>query len=89
MGPQVKAWEAYDACCLIREVDEKLPILIDQGDADNFLNDQLKPHLIEKACEEAGHPLTLRMQPGYDHSYFFIASFIGDHVHWHAHALNE
>jgi S-formylglutathione hydrolase len=58
--------------------------LIDQGDADNFLMEQLKPELLKAACEKAGHPLTLRMQSGYEHSYFFIASFIGDHIHYHA-----
>jgi S-formylglutathione hydrolase len=65
-----------------------LPLLIDQGGADDFLKEQLKPELIEKACADADHPLTLRMQPGYDHSYYFIATFIGDHLEWHARALN-
>ena len=59
-------------------------ILIDQGTADSFLEGQLKPELLEAACASAGQTLTLRMQAGYDHSYFFIASFVGEHVAWHA-----
>ncbi len=89
LGDDQAAWAAHDACALIGVATEKLPILIDQGDADNFLKEQLKPHLIEEACAKADHPLTLRMQPGYDHSYYFIASFMGDHVAWHADALKH
>jgi S-formylglutathione hydrolase len=89
LGSDKAQWAAHDACALIGQAREKLPLLIDQGGADNFLEEQLKPHLIEKACADAGHPLTLRMQPGYDHSYYFIASFIGDHLAWHAKAMNE
>jgi len=89
LGDDTDAWAAHDACVLIGQAGEKLPILIDQGDADDFLQEQLKPQLIEIACAQADHPLTLRMQPGYDHSYFFIASFIGDHVAWHAQALTR
>ena len=59
-------------------------ILVDQGDADQFLSEQLKPELLADACRDAGIDLTLRMQPGYDHSYYFIATFIADHVAWHA-----
>lgn len=84
LGSDKKNWAEYDSCALIAKAKEKLPILVDQGDADNFLVEQLKPELLKAACEKAGHPLTLRMQPGYDHSYFFIASFIGDHIHYHA-----
>ena len=62
-------------------------ILIDQGGADDFLLSELKPELFEAACQEAGQPLTLRLQPGYDHSYFFIASFIEDHLRFHAQRL--
>jgi S-formylglutathione hydrolase len=87
LGDDKTAWAAHDACALIADAPERLPLLIDQGDADNFLAGQLKPHLIEEACARAGHRLTLRMQPGYDHSYYFIASFIGDHMGWHARAL--
>lgn len=87
LGDDKAAWAAHDACALIAEATERLPLLIDQGDADNFLEEQLKTHLIEEACARADHPLTLRMQPGYDHSYYFISTFIGDHVAWHASAL--
>jgi S-formylglutathione hydrolase len=64
-------------------------ILIDQGDADTFLEAQLKPELFQAACAAAGQALTLRMQPGYDHSYFFMATFIADHVAWHAERLKR
>jgi S-formylglutathione hydrolase len=62
-------------------------ILIDQGEADEFLASQLRPELLEQAAQRVGQPLTLRRQPGYDHSYYFIASFIGDHIRFHAEAL--
>lgn len=87
LGDDEDAWKAHDSTCLIAGAEERLPILIDQGDADNFLEEQLKPHLFEEACNAAGHPLELRMQSGYDHSYYFIASFMGDHVAHHAAAL--
>lgn len=88
IGNNKEEWADYDSCALIAKAKEKLPILIDQGDADDFLAEQLKPELIQAACEKTDHPLTLRMQPGYDHSYFFIASFIGDHIKHHAKFLN-
>lgn len=87
LGPDRDQWRNYDACELIAEAAERLPILVDQGQADSFLKEQLKPELLEKACDAAKHPLTLRMQPGYDHSYFFIATFIVDHIRHHARAL--
>ena len=87
LGPDRDRWRDYDACELVAEAAERLPILIDQGKADDFLKEQLKPALLEKACAAAKHPLTLRMQPGYDHSYFFIATFIVDHIRHHARAL--
>ncbi|MEO7170611.1 MAG: alpha/beta hydrolase-fold protein, partial [Sphingomonas sp.] len=59
-------------------------ILVDQGDKDNFLTEQLKPELLREACDKAGIALTLRMQPGYDHSYYLISTFLADHVAWHA-----
>jgi S-formylglutathione hydrolase len=71
---------AWQAC-------ERLPILIDQGEADEFLSVQLKPHLLSRACQQAGHPLQLRMRPGYDHSYYFIATFMDEHLAHHARAL--
>ena len=71
---------------LIAGARERLPLLIDQGEADEFLP-QLRPELLRAACDAAGHPLTLRLHPGYDHGYYFIASFIADHVAHHARAL--
>ena len=87
LGDDREDWKQHDTVELVRSAQEKLPLLIDQGDADEFLDGQLKPQLLQAACEAAGHPLELRMQPGYDHSYYFIASFIGDHVAHHAAAL--
>lgn len=87
LGPDREAWKAWDATELVRTAAEKLPILIDQGQADEFLDSQLKPWLLEEAAQAAGHPLVLRMQPGHDHSYYFIASFIGEHIAHHAAAL--
>jgi S-formylglutathione hydrolase len=89
LGEDRAAWAAHDAVALVGSVlAERLPLLVDQGGADEFLATQLKPELLQAACERAGHPLTLRLHPGYDHSYYFIASFIGEHVEWHAKALN-
>ncbi|WP_447584851.1 S-formylglutathione hydrolase [Pseudoxanthomonas mexicana] len=87
LGDDREAWKAWDTVELIRQAREQLPLLVDQGDADEFLQGQLKPELLQAAAAEVGHPLTLRMQPGYDHSYYFIASFIGDHIAHHAAAL--
>ena len=87
LGDDREAWKAWDTVELIRQAREPLPLLVDQGDADEFLQGQLKPELLQAAAAEAGHPLTLRLQPGYDHSYYFIASFIGDHIAHHAAAL--
>ncbi len=89
LGDDREAWKRHDAVELVKSAKERLPLLIDQGDADEFLEAQLKPQLLQAACEAAGHPLTLRMQPGYDHSYYFIASFIGDHIAHHAAALRD
>ncbi|WP_188054100.1 S-formylglutathione hydrolase [Sphingosinithalassobacter sp. CS137] len=82
------AWRRYDACALIADGARLPELLVDQGDADQFLVEQLKPELLEAACREAGIDLTLRMQPGYDHSYYFISTFLADHVAWHAERLN-
>ncbi|MCX7555382.1 S-formylglutathione hydrolase [Xanthomonadaceae bacterium JHOS43] len=87
LGPDRTAWAQYDATELVATASEKLPILIDQGQADEFLDDQLKPWLLKDAADAAGHPVLVRMQPGYDHSYYFIASFIGEHIAHHARAL--
>ena len=88
LGDDLAAWQAHDAVALIASATERLPLLVDQGDADEFLAEHLKPELLQAACDKAGHPLTLRMQPGYDHSYYFIATFMGDHVAHHAKALS-
>ena len=87
LGDDRDAWREWDATALVAQARERLPLLIDQGEADEFLATQLKPELLRAACEKAGHPLQLRMRPGYDHSYYFIASFIGGHVAHHAAAL--
>ncbi len=87
LGGDRETWKAYDASELVKSANFGGHILIDQGDADSFLKEQLKPELFEAACKEAEQLLTLRLQPGYDHSYYFIASFIEDHIQHHAMAL--
>lgn len=87
LGADPAAWAAWDATALVASAAEKLPVLIDQGGADGFLDSQLQPHRFVAACEAAGHPVELRLQPGYDHSYFFISTFAGDHVDHAAAAL--
>ena len=87
LGEDREAWQAWDATALVAGASERLPLLVDQGDADEFLAGQLKPELLQAACEAADHPLELRLQPGYDHSYYFIESFIGEHIAHHAKAL--
>ncbi len=87
LGDDENAWAAHDAVALIAGARERLPLLVDQGEGDEFLAGQLKPELLQAACDAAGHPLTLRRHAGYDHSYYFIASFVGDHVAHHANAL--
>jgi len=87
LGADRAAWRRYDACALIEDGARARDLLVDQGDKDQFLENQLKPHLLKAACEKAGIPLTLRLQPGYDHSYFFMASFMEDHLRWHAERL--
>lgn len=87
VGSDKAAWIQYDASALIPMAKERLHILVDQGQDDGFLVSQLKPELLQAACLAAKHPLTLRMHAGYDHSYFFIATFIADHIAHHADAL--
>jgi len=92
LGDDRSAWEAHDASRLIESGAAKGVfdnILIDQGDADSFLADQLKPEILVAAAKAAGQSVTLRMQPGYDHSYFFMASFIDDHIAFHAKRLYQ
>ena len=88
LGSDRVMWQQYDATHLI-EAGARFDgsILIDQGDGDNFLAEQLKPDLFQQACEQAGQAVTIRMQPGYDHSYYFIATFIGEHMAHHSQAL--
>ena len=88
LGDDREAWKKWDASELIRAHGSKHSILVDQGEADNFLHDgQLRPEALESACKDAGVELDLRRQPDYDHSYFFIASFIDDHLRYHARHL--
>ncbi len=87
LGPDQAAWRDYDASELVRHHKFPGTILIDQGMADKFLADQLKPELFELACKNAGQALTVRRQPGYDHSYYFIQSFVEDHLKHHAAGL--
>lgn len=87
LGPDKASWREYDACALIEDGARLPDLLVDQGDADNFLHEQLKTGLLVMACKKAGIPATIRMQPGYDHSYYFISSFMAEHVGWHAERL--
>jgi S-formylglutathione hydrolase len=87
LGADRTAWRAYDACALILDGARVGELLVDIGDADQFLHEQLRPELLRAACDAAGIPLTLRVQPGYDHSYYFISTFLADHVAWHAERL--
>lgn len=87
LGKDRETWRAWDACELIAGGARVPDILVDQGTGDDFLDPQLRPELLREACEAAGQPLTLRLQPDYDHSYYFIATFIGEHFIHHAQAL--
>lgn len=87
LGANKDTWLEWDSCALLRAAKEKLTLFVDQGDADEFLQKQLKPELLEEAAHAGGHTLNFRMQPGYDHSYYFIASFIADHIAHHAASL--
>lgn len=84
LGDDKAAWRKHDAVALIEDGARVPGLLVDQGEADNFLSEQLKPELLQRACDDAGIPLTLRRQPGYDHSYYFISTFMADHLRWHA-----
>lgn len=89
LGNDRAAWREYDACALIEDGARLTDLLVDQGEADNFLHEQLKPGLLVMACRKAGIEATIRMQSGYDHSYFFISTFMADHVAWHAERLSR
>jgi|TARA_R100001244_G_scaffold71741_2_gene57971 S-formylglutathione hydrolase len=89
LGLDKATWRQYDACALIEDGARVTDILVDQGTADNFLEEQLRPDLLTEACEAAGIPLTLNMREGYDHSYYFISTFMADHLRWHAERLGS
>jgi len=89
LGDDKQAWQAYDSLELVKKRASSATMLIDTGTSDQFLEEQLKPELFISACEEHGQALNYRMQPGYDHSYYFIASFIDDHLAHHASTLNQ
>ena len=87
IGPDRAAWREYDACALIVDGARVPDLLVDQGTGDGFLADQLKTYLLSDVCEKAGQPAAIRMQEGYDHSYYFISTFMAEHVAWHAKRL--
>jgi S-formylglutathione hydrolase len=87
LGDNRAAWRAHDAVALIEDGARFSELLVDVGDADPFLTQQLQPELLEQACADAGIPLTLRRQLGYDHNYYFISTFMDDHLRWHAERL--
>jgi len=89
LGSNRAAWGEYDAVALIEGGARLTDLLVDQGTADNFLDEQLKTHLLDEACRKVDMPATIRLQEGYDHSYFFISTFMAEHVAWHAARLNE
>jgi len=87
LGEDIAAWRQYDACALIKQGARLPELLVDQGTADNFLDSQLKTHLLDEACRNVDMPAQIRMQEGYDHSYFFITTFMAEHIAWHAERL--
>ena len=89
LGGDRAAWRAYDAVALIEDGARIPELLVDVGDADPFIEKELRPELLERACAAAGIPLTLRIQPGYDHSYYFISTFMADHLRWHSERLRK
>jgi len=89
LGDDREAWKQYDACELIRSVPTEHSLLVDQGKADGFLAEQLKPELLKEACKSSGQALQLRLHDGYDHSYYFIQTFVADHIEHHARFLNS
>ncbi len=88
-GEDPETWRQWDACDLLRASEDRLQLLVDQGEADPFLQDRLQPELLRAACVEGGHTLHMRMRPGYDHGFYFVASFIGEHIAHHAAALKS
>lgn len=88
LGNDQNTWKAYDTCELIKTAQHKMPLLVEYGEADEFLTEQLKPELLKAVCEQHDHPLTLNTHAGYDHSYYFIASFIEAHLRHHMRHLS-
>jgi len=84
LGPDRAAWRTHDAVALIEDGARLPELLVDQGDKDLFLEKELRPELLRKACDDAGIALTLNLRPGYDHSYYFVTTFMADHLAWHA-----
>jgi S-formylglutathione hydrolase len=84
LGEERANWRAHDSVALIEDGARVPEMLVDVGDADPFIENELRPQLLEEACAAAGLPLTLRIRPGYDHSYYFISTFMADHLAWHA-----
>lgn len=89
LGDDQAKWADHDACELVKVKPSQAHILIDQGSADNFLDEQLRPHLFEAACSANGQAVTVNLRQGYDHSYYFVASFIGEHITYHTKQLNQ
>ena len=89
LGADPKCWAAWDACALLAAASDKVRLFVDQGEADEFLDTELKPHLLHEAAKAGGHDLLLRTHPRYDHSYYFINSFIAEHIAYHAGALSS
>jgi S-formylglutathione hydrolase len=89
LGKDRQGWRKHDAVALIEDGGRLPELLVDVGDADPFIEKELRPELLERACASAGIPLTLRVQPGYDHSYYFISTFMADHIAWHAERLKR
>jgi S-formylglutathione hydrolase len=87
LGPEQEAWQAYDSVALVAHAKERLPWLVHQGLADEFLPEHLRPELLEDACRRAAHPLSLHRVEGYDHSYYFVSSFMPQHIAHHARVL--
>lgn len=87
LGEDIAAWRQYDACALIKQGARLPGLLVDQGTADNFLDSQLKTHLLDEACRNVDMAATIRLQEGYDHSYCFVSTFMAEHVAWHAERL--
>ena len=89
LGENKQVWRKHDAVALIEDGARVSEFLVDYGDADPFLSEQLRPELLQEACKKSKIPLTLRRQPGYDHSYYFISTFMADHLRWHAARLKK